>query len=760
MSDLLEYSWPHPMVVYVDVDFHLEWKQKMEDVHEKDGAGAARRIMIEPCPMVDDERKCRDLGGVKLVHNASLANAFGSQAFLWSDFQTLSLAARSGVPKMGHDAQTLFERYPNATFYHSSRRLARHHDQGGETSVSSLPSLQFACTTEACEWLYRRHQKASMGSPQPSSQTQGELHAQVCLEDPDACIVLRSDRGSQNSSLGNDAQTSLWQLLSDDRHSAAASFWNQLAVCTLVRNKNEYLPEWIEFHRMQGFDHFIIYDDASRSPSLFLESYIEDGIVTLIDWSDACARLSQPSEPHGFAHCQRAAFVDCQQRIHSRWLGVFDVDEFIFAPPHSNATVLTVLQEQPHNAAAGFHFVGAIFGNGNRTDPEFSRNKSDVVLVTERYTARQATRAEEEHQSAAAGLPALPRAHKEIARTKCVNSDEHGIHNFIYEGCPDGPVIEFSMSDPHGQLRMHHYQYLSVFQSHVKAQMNGNVHVAIADPTEHAAYNTIQDTTAASFGDSIRKALQERDARGGPAAVVIPRGVTFVLTSAGRFDLLNRTLESFRRYNTYPITRGIIVEDSGQPGIIDFVPSMFDFPVDIIYSPDLGEKRQHKVGMLGLVDCVDLAYSRVETEFIFHMEDDWEFLRPGFIEQSIGILDADPTLLQVWLRAHHDCNGHPILPEPLKTPHNQTYFLVSPEYGDWHGFSFNPGLRRLYDYKRLGTTFNEATKPHSYQIAGEFDINLLYYRMGYRAATTDVAEGFVTHLGWGRTTDPGCSHGC
>ena len=38
--------------------------------------------------------------------------------------------------------------------------------------------------------------------------------------------------------------------------------------------------------------------------------------------------------------------------------------------------------------------------------------------------------------------------------------------------------------------------------------------------------------------------------------------VTFVLTSCGRLDLLEQTLNSFLRYNNYPIERYIIVEDS------------------------------------------------------------------------------------------------------------------------------------------------------------------------------------------------------
>jgi len=38
--------------------------------------------------------------------------------------------------------------------------------------------------------------------------------------------------------------------------------------------------------------------------------------------------------------------------------------------------------------------------------------------------------------------------------------------------------------------------------------------------------------------------------------------VTAVITSCGRFDLLEETLDSFFEFNTYPIKKIIITEDS------------------------------------------------------------------------------------------------------------------------------------------------------------------------------------------------------
>jgi hypothetical protein len=39
--------------------------------------------------------------------------------------------------------------------------------------------------------------------------------------------------------------------------------------------------------------------------------------------------------------------------------------------------------------------------------------------------------------------------------------------------------------------------------------------------------------------------------------------ITFVLTSCGRFDLLTDTIASFLAFNTAPIARYLVVEDSG-----------------------------------------------------------------------------------------------------------------------------------------------------------------------------------------------------
>ncbi|WP_067587663.1 glycosyltransferase family 2 protein [Endozoicomonas ascidiicola] len=172
--------------------------------------------------------------------------------------------------------------------------------------------------------------------------------------------------------------------------------------------------------------------------------------------------------------------------------------------------------------------------------------------------------------------------------------------------------------------------------------------------------------------------------------------VTLVLTSCGRFDLLKKTLESFLQYNTYPIKSVIITEDSGDRTVFEYIPEVMKSKAEVIVnSPKLGQ-----------IKSIDLAYSKVETEYVFHCEDDWEFYRPGFIEDSIRIMEGDSNILQVWLRSfQHDIMVHSpyhFLGE-RKLLDGLAYYQVGSNKKDWQGFSFNPGIKRISDYQKIGT---------------------------------------------------------
>jgi hypothetical protein len=212
--------------------------------------------------------------------------------------------------------------------------------------------------------------------------------------------------------------------------------------------------------------------------------------------------------------------------------------------------------------------------------------------------------------------------------------------------------------------------------------------------------------------------------------------ITVVITSCGRLNLLKRTLDSFHKFNTAPIFEYILVDDSGKEDIHNELKRLYP-DYTLILEP---MNRMQ-------VTCIDDAYSRVKTPWIFHTEDDWEYYGYGFIEKSMEILEKDDKIINVWLRASDDTNGHPI-EDTIYKAGNVEYRLMAPHYetqrtnGCWHGFSWAPGLRRLSDYKLLAPFAKLTRFPLAERLVGQ-----AYFELGFRAAI--LMEGYVRHIGPG-----------
>lgn len=200
--------------------------------------------------------------------------------------------------------------------------------------------------------------------------------------------------------------------------------------------------------------------------------------------------------------------------------------------------------------------------------------------------------------------------------------------------------------------------------------------------------------------------------------------ITFVLTSCGRFELLEKTISSFITNNTYPIKKYLIIEDSGNKEVL-LLKNKFPF-LDIVINTE----------KLGQMKSIDKIYSMVDTEYIFHCEDDWLFHRSGFIEKSLDILEENKNILQVWIRNTSD-HGHPLLQQTYTTRNNTSFKELLPMWnGIYSGFSFNPGLRRKSDYNLI-SPFND--------IGGETRVGIVYSKMNFKFVS--LLEGYCYHIG-------------
>lgn len=176
--------------------------------------------------------------------------------------------------------------------------------------------------------------------------------------------------------------------------------------------------------------------------------------------------------------------------------------------------------------------------------------------------------------------------------------------------------------------------------------------------------------------------------------------VTFFLTSCKRHDLLKVCLETFVKHNTYEIEHGIIVEDSDMD--LEWVREILPFKrLDLI----------NTAGRQGQLRNIDTYYPMIETEYVFHCEDDFVFIRDGFIEDSLKILEADDCCINVWLTQYEQewedpSKGHKTIPPYHRqfTLDDLTFWNVNNIIdGEWGlGFTFQPSVHRMEDWSRYG----------------------------------------------------------
>jgi hypothetical protein len=158
-----------------------------------------------------------------------------------------------------------------------------------------------------------------------------------------------------------------------------------LGLVAIFRGEDDYLIEWIEFHRMMGVDHFILYDNGlEKSSQVLLKPYIENGMVTHIAFPDIPGL--RDGRHADTLSIQQMAYADFIKRFkhHFKYILQLDIDEFLF--PKSHNSIIDVLNEYDDLKLARIEINWTNFGDsGHLTKPSglvinnFTKSGSNVV---------------------------------------------------------------------------------------------------------------------------------------------------------------------------------------------------------------------------------------------------------------------------------------------------------------------------------------------------------------------------------------------
>lgn len=109
----------------------------------------------------------------------------------------------------------------------------------------------------------------------------------------------------------------------------------ELSICAIFKNEARILKEWIEFHRIQGVEHFYLYNNLSDDDfEKILTPYLNSNIVTLVDWNQSYKTADKKDEIPEWLMVQNSAYNDCLLTYGSdnKWIAFIDLDEFLFCP--------------------------------------------------------------------------------------------------------------------------------------------------------------------------------------------------------------------------------------------------------------------------------------------------------------------------------------------------------------------------------------------------------------------------------------------
>ncbi|OQB32274.1 MAG: hypothetical protein BWY08_00031 [Bacteroidetes bacterium ADurb.Bin174] len=202
---------------------------------------------------------------------------------------------------------------------------------------------------------------------------------------------------------------------------------------------------------------------------------------------------------------------------------------------------------------------------------------------------------------------------------------------------------------------------------------------------------------------------------------------TFVL-SCDRLEILRKTMSSFLSTRDYE-TKMVIVDDSAKEGIFETLVAEYGHFCDVICFPT---NRSQWWAM-------DFMVSYCDTEYIFYLEDDWEFLASGYLNASKQILQKyrDIGTVDISWRTFEWQGFDSYYKELIDDMfYYKKPWKISDYHLHWYGWIGSPNLKRRDDLIMLG----RVEKWFS-----EWNIDRKFLALGFKAVFLNGQ--YVNHLG-------------
>lgn len=488
-------------------------------------------------------------------------------------------------------------------------------------------------------------------------------------------------------------------------------YYYTIIICAIFKNESHILYEWINHYLTIGIDHIFLINDNSTDDYKSIYEFFSKN-VTLFH-NDICTNDTNRQQMIYDKYLKPILYQ-------SKWVGIVDLDEFLYSP--TNISIKDILNKYDKYSQITIDWLH--FGSNEHIYQPISVISG--FLKRANYDRSQ-----------------MYYSYKSIFKTD--NFINFGIHKHNVNGISYN--LLYNDSD-YPDLVINHYNLQSKdFYLNVKG-VRGDVNNWLPSQNikrEIELFNKYDINVV--YDINLYKLNKDNSYKCFIFNEPITDDVTLIITSCNRPSLLDATLESFIKMNTYPIKITYIIDDSGKIGCNDDVILKYK---DILNIHSIYNNKN-----IGQIESIDKVYSYVKTKWIFHCEEDWLFIRPNFIEKSLKVFNDNPNekIYTVWLRPHNHTSGHPIIIDNLNRGYymmdrNYTYTYNNVQY-TWCGMTFNPGLRKTRDCLKYHpyTLKCDVILYNNVKYVGEYNINKKYADDGYYAVILDDPDGYVKHIG-------------
>jgi hypothetical protein len=181
-----------------------------------------------------------------------------------------------------------------------------------------------------------------------------------------------------------------------------------------------------------------------------------------------------------------------------------------------------------------------------------------------------------------------------------------------------------------------------------------------------------------------------------PRYKIDPTKLSVVLTSCGRFDLLEETVASFLRH--FDTDSVLIAEDAGDTAVAAAFAAKVPQVEIRVNNPRLGQMRS-----------IDALYASVQTPYVLHLEDDWKFTGGVDLDKVVRFLEARSDISVVCIGYRFDRRFRH---SAHKTAQDGIDYWVwdLDAHPKWFSYSFNPSVGRLALWRDLGPYARFATE--------------------------------------------------